>query len=256
MVPNFSATFNSMTGVKKLSTRFPMFKFSGRSKMTFRCSVLVCRKNCPLAKCDSDQGSDSPQQEFNNVKILEKFLVETSVEVIDRGDPNYEFFSDENSKRNYFETPSSSELDSSRLGSNLNHQTSSLHLDHDAQTKKSIQLELPPEDNDDGATITVESEDQLCLSPSRLVLGFGILLVILLLALVASCMMWMRARSYSRRPKPILSPRPPPRVQLSPGTRVSSPMAASPTGSPQTTTTAIVSARPYFVAPRYIRVMH
>ncbi len=57
-------------------------------------------------------------------------------------------------------------------------------------------------------------EDQLCLSPSRLVLGFGILLVILLLALVASCMMWMRARSYSRRPKPIMSPRPPPRVQV------------------------------------------
>ena len=36
--------------------------------------------------------------EFLNVRILEKFLVETSVEVVDRGDPNFDFYSDENSR--------------------------------------------------------------------------------------------------------------------------------------------------------------
>ena len=72
--------------------------------------------------------------------------------------------------------------------------------------------------------------------------GFGILLVILLLALTASCVLWLKARSALRRPKPAailtraqrhLHPHHPP-----PGTR-------------------IVPARPVFVAARtpvpYIR---
>jgi len=188
--PNFAATFNSMTGVKKLSTTFPMFKFSGRSKMTFRCSVLVCRKNCPLARCETEKNSEIPQQEFLNVKILEKFLVETSVEVVDKGDPNYDYYSDENSRRNYFEGASRSEVDTTRSGSSSHHQTSALQLEEGekrTENKKSNQIEIPPETRDDNSSVSVESEDQLCLSPSRLVLGFGILLVILLLALVASC---------------------------------------------------------------------
>ena len=87
-----------------------------------------------------------------------------------------------------------------------------------------------------------DTSDLLCLSPSRLIIAFGILLVILLLALTASCVLWLKARSALRRPKPaaILTraqrhhPHPPP------GTR-------------------IVPARPVFVATRtpvpYIRTI-
>ena len=262
VMPNFAAVFNSMTGVKKLTTSFPVFKFPARSKLTFRCSVLVCRKNCPVAKCDNNNAdsSSSPQQEFLNVKIMEKFMVETSVEVAEKG--KYPDFFEKESRRLYEPAASRPDFDTDRSGSNLLHQTSTLQLDVgtkivDGPRKASQpeQLEIPPEKSDENSAVPIE-EDQLCLSPSRLVLGFGILLVILLLALVASCMMWMRARSYSRRPKPtaILSPRPPQRVQMSPGgvTRVTSPMGTANTGS----TATIVSARPYFVAPRYIRVMH
>lgn len=188
MFPNFSATFNSMTGVKKLSTTFPMFKFAARSKMTFRCSVLVCRKNCPLARCENEKNfaDNLPSPEFLNVKIMEKFLVETTVEVVEKGDPNFDFYSDENMRRNFFEGASRSEPDLTRSGSSLNHQTSSLLLEEGQKTienKKSNQIEIPPETRDENSSVSVESEDQLCLSPSRLVLGFGILLVILLLAL-------------------------------------------------------------------------
>merc|ERR1719266_1842070 len=56
-----------------------------------------------------------------------------------------------------------------------------------------------------------KESDLLCLSPSRLALAFGILLVILLLALLASCTLWMRARAHLKRPKPstLFAPRPP-----------------------------------------------
>jgi hypothetical protein len=98
VMPNFAAAFNSMTGVKKLSTTFPVFKFPARSKLTFRCSVLVCRKNCPVAKCDKNADlATSPQQEFQSIKIMEKFLVETSVEVVEKGD--YIIFDDEPASR-------------------------------------------------------------------------------------------------------------------------------------------------------------
>jgi len=133
VMPNFNAAFNSMTGVKKLSASFPVFKFPGRSKLTFRCTVLVCRKNCPVAKCDRNENDSatSPQQEFLNVKIMEKFLVETSVEVVDKGDPNFDFFNDEKSSKKVpsFEPASRSDTDVDRPGSNLLHRTSALQLE-------------------------------------------------------------------------------------------------------------------------------
>ena len=132
VMPNFNAAFNSMTGVKKLSATFPIFKFPGRSKLTFRCTVLVCRKNCPVAKCDrNEENPDSPNSEFQNVKIMEKFLVETSVEVVDKGDPNFDFLNVEKSSKKVssFEAASRSDLDVDRPGSNLLHQTSALQLE-------------------------------------------------------------------------------------------------------------------------------
>ena len=40
-------------------------------------------------------------------------------------------------------------------------------------------------------------DQQLCLSPSRIVLAFGILLLILVLSLALSCLLWMKARRKS-----------------------------------------------------------
>ena len=53
-----------------------------------------------------------------------------------------------------------------------------------------------------GDTVLDNNSDLLCLSPSRLIVAFGVLLVVLLLALVAACMLWLRARSALRRPSP------------------------------------------------------
>ena len=63
--------------------------------------------------------------------------------------------------------------------------------------------------DDSGNGSDDKESDLLCLSPSRLALAFGILLVILLLALLASCTLWMRARAHLKRPKPIMTNRPP-----------------------------------------------
>ena len=47
------------------------------------------------------------------------------------------------------------------------------------------------------------SDPRLCLSPSRIVLAFGVLLLILVLALLLSCVLWMKARRRSLpRPRP------------------------------------------------------
>ena len=62
-----------------------------------------------------------------------------------------------------------------------------------------------------------ETENLLCLSPSRLILAFGVILFILLLALIFACMLWWRARhagtrhgGHSRlRPKAHPPPHPP-----------------------------------------------
>jgi hypothetical protein len=134
-MPNFAAAFNSMTGVKKLTTTFPVFKFPARSKLSIRCSVLVCRKNCPVAKCDdaSDAGS-----EFRGVRILEKFFVETTVEVVEMGDPRFDFFSEESAKRvRHLEAATRPDLDAERSASQLHHQTSTLTLDDEPGPKKS-----------------------------------------------------------------------------------------------------------------------
>ncbi len=80
ILPNFKAFFNSRTGVKRLTSSFPMFKFPHQSKVVVRCTVLVCNKNCPVAKCGQDE--DDIADEAN---ILDKFYLDTFAQVHDAG---------------------------------------------------------------------------------------------------------------------------------------------------------------------------
>lgn len=52
---------------------------------------------------------------------------------------------------------------------------------------------------------SAESESQLCLSPTRLVLAFGVLIVIIIASLLLSCYLWIKARKrmLPRPPMPI-----------------------------------------------------
>ena len=239
ILPNFKAFFNSRTGVKRLTSNFPMFKFPDGNKVIIRCTVVVCNKNCPVAKCNGDQDSSDLQ----DVDILDKFYLDTFAQVHDSGmrlpllpaltsvltsstsvEPEVR---DEQLMR-----PQRAEEQEVEFETHSNYHNSQQQVIESAASK--------------AEEVIVAEEDLLCLSPSRLALAFGILLVILLLALLASCVMWMRARSHLKRPKPSSTlfaprpPRPPP-----PGALVPAPGAAAPRG-------------PFMVASRgapYIRVV-
>ena len=193
ILPNFKAFFNSRTGVKRLTSTFPMFKFPDLTKVIVRCTVVVCSKNCPVAKCDQDEKS------FKDVRILDKFYLDTFAEVHD---------SDGGLKMT-----TKAEIDQLQRTPPLRpeeqldtQQILSFHSKSPQQIEEVI-IESAQEQISKGDI----EEDLLCLSPSRLALAFGILLVILLLALLGSCTMWMRARSHWKRPNPstIFAPRPP-----------------------------------------------
>ena len=47
---DFRTEFNSRTGVKVLRSSFGMFKFSGYPELILECSVLVCRRSCPMSR--------------------------------------------------------------------------------------------------------------------------------------------------------------------------------------------------------------
>ena len=79
ILPNFKAFFNSRTGVKRLKSTFPMFKFPDENKVIIRCTVVVCNKNCPVAKCDQRASTS----DFQAIEILDKFYLETFAEVHD-----------------------------------------------------------------------------------------------------------------------------------------------------------------------------
>ena len=81
ILPNFKAFFNSRTGVKRLKSTFPMFKFPDENKVIIRCTVVVCNKNCPVAKCDQRASTS----DFQAIEILDKFYLETFAEVHDPG---------------------------------------------------------------------------------------------------------------------------------------------------------------------------
>ncbi len=230
ILPNFRASFNSRTGVKRLTSTFPMFKFPDLDKINLRCTVMVCRKNCPVAKCYGGSGSE-PQPEFVNVDIVNKFDLETFADVFDTEDNEIE---------SVMRSPPPMRSEPQPDWKGNSYHKSEYSLDLKAASAASTASNVKKQESVPASTNDTVNEDMLCLSPARLALAFGILLVILLLALVASCTMWMRARSHLKRPKPTtiiarpaVPPRPPPGAAVVP-----------PRG-------------PFLIAPRppYIRVM-
>ena len=217
ILPNFKAFFNSRTGVKRLTSTFPMFKFPDLNKVVVRCTIMVCNKNCPVSKCEARRKID-----FKEVDIIDKFYLDTFAEVHDSNDNN------NHNKYNYKDDQIMRPLRPAEedVSSESNYHKSQQEV-MEAVASSSVSKEEVMEEEKD--------EDLLCLSPSRLALAFGILLVILLLALLASCTMWMRARSHSKRPKPsaFFTTRPP----RPPGTTI---VPASPPRGP-----FVVSRAPY-----------
>jgi hypothetical protein len=51
-----------------------------------------------------------------------------------------------------------------------------------------------PQDNSFNKLEQLQSDDQLCLSITKIILTFGVLLLILVLAFLFSCILWMKAR--------------------------------------------------------------
>ena len=176
IVPDFSAQFNSKTGVKMLRSSFPMFKFPDFDQVHIKCSVLVCKTNCPLAKC-AHGGAQDDDELFKNVKIIDKFDLETTVAVFD------DYYPQADQER---PEPSFPEVDRQRISANY-------HKSSQTVDQKIVKASTTPDQED---------PDLLCLSPSRLIIAFGILLVVLLLALVTACVLWLRARAALRRPNP------------------------------------------------------
>ena len=186
ILPNFKAFFNSRTGVKRLTSTFPMFKFPDLNKVVVRCTIMVCNKNCPVSKCE-----DRRKIDFKEVDIVDKFYLDTFAEVHDSDGTHHH-------KREKFQYKDDDQImrplrpAEEDVSSESNYHKSQQEVEAVAASSVSKEETLNEE----------KDEDLLCLSPSRLALAFGILLVILLVALLASCTMWMRARSHSKRPKP------------------------------------------------------
>ena len=62
-----------------------MFKFPDATKVIIRCTVVVCNKNCPVAKCDQEDGGSNPSSDFLDVNVLDKFYLDTFAQVHDSG---------------------------------------------------------------------------------------------------------------------------------------------------------------------------
>ena len=226
IMPNFAVAFNSKTSVKRLETSFRMFKFPDAEKVQIKCNVLVCKKNCPVARCSYHNKAPTPQEEFINVSIIDKFLVKTAVNVVDYIPDDYEEQAETRNSggRKSPQMPRGARYDyrlpmepirRPQVSTHLSGRKSDYHRSGHEVDNADYQVNDPsiPEKSSiihsqtqhshlNSNIVEDTSEDLLCLSPSRLIMAFGILLVILLLALTASCVLWLRARSALRRPKP------------------------------------------------------
>lgn len=206
VMSDFQAAFNSRTGVKVVRAEFPLFRFPHENYLHIKCNILVCKKNCPVAKCQDSTFDHEPQEEFTKVSIIDKFMLETHAKV----------------QQPIIRKPSV--LVENKMPTLIRLQDISREKEEAPTTMKEVQEpdRLTQEEIQEVEETVVEQnlvkddgESLLCLSPSRLALAFGLLLVVLLVALVFSCTLWMRSKSFFRRTKAV--PPPPPLITRSAG---------------------------------------
>lgn len=232
---DFHTSFNIRTGVKVSRSSFPIFKFSGFPELILECSVLVCRKSCRAKRCDEGE-------ELSSTGITHKFNLSTRVSV---AGSSIRRSKKQHSNDEYVVSPASlvnraqsSALEPAAASSLLREKE--MNEVEEAYIEQQIRLE--------------ETEKMLCLSPSRLILAFGVILFILLLALVFACMLWMRARAQSRRPKPGKQSLPPP----PPPAMIARPHPGAVPQPPPGVHGTVRRGPAYFIRGRmpYIRVVH
>ena len=180
------ASFNSRTGVKVLRTSFPMFKFPGEPQLNLKCRVNVCRKNCPVTKCSADASST---QASSTAVVIDKFQLETSAMVEDNSRIKNRLESVLKKKKareakRRREEEEEEEEEKRILSVEERKEAEEAFIEQQALLEREegpsvVQKQLP----------ILEDQQLLCLSPSRLILAFGVILFILLLALVFACML-------------------------------------------------------------------
>ncbi|TRY68867.1 hypothetical protein TCAL_05077 [Tigriopus californicus] len=208
VMSDFQAAFNSRTGVKVVRAEFPLFRFPRENYLHIKCNILVCKKNCPVAKCQDSTFDHEPQEEFTKVSIIDKFMLETQAKIqqsmIPLQTPPLLTKQSPTLIRLQDITPETAETPATTVKE---------VQEPDRLTQEDIQ-EVQDTVVEQKLLETDDDESLLCLSPSRLALAFGLLLVVLLVALVFSCILWMRSKSFFRRSKAVP---PPPLIARSAG---------------------------------------
>ena len=166
VLPDFQVSFNSRTNVKTLKTSFGMFQAThmSRERLYIQCNVMICKRNCPVSKCDQESGHREHPR-FPRFAIIDKFALQTQVSV--------------KSDKNYFETELPGR-EKAIVANNLRQEK----IDNEVTAIE-----------ESGKVAIIDESDLLCLSASKLILAFGILLFVLLVALAFSCILWLRARN-------------------------------------------------------------
>ncbi len=159
-VVSMTKSFNARTGVKAVKVTFPAFYFFGDRNEGFRMGVRCEVAECAQGACSN--GVDMCDDVGNSPKL-------TSV-----------------TKRFELKT----HVDLSGVKIQFNHNQDNMRMRQESsKVVGGVMGHRQPPQHEQG------SNELLCLSPSRLVLAFGVLLLILVLALLFACALWMRVRA-------------------------------------------------------------
>lgn len=207
VMPNFAISLNPQTNIKALKSVFPIFKFPHQDRrLHVQCSVLVCHHTCPARQCQQNMTSND-RDLF--ASITETFTLSTYVDVADSVSTTT---TTTIKQETVVLTPTAVPK------ANLIVKANSLTQEEVDEAEEALVemevLQKTPQDN-----------GLLCLTPSKLIVAFSVILLVLLLALIFSCMLWLRARSGLARtrhllpkphPGPLMSPPPPGHLRAGP----------------------------------------
>ncbi len=177
-VPHLAAAFNSRTGVKALRTSFAAFRPGGGDdgRLSVRCQVLVCRGNCPVARCDDNGGREEKTEERKDEagKVVDSYWLRTHVDVSEKKEEGEEK-----------EKPVKKAVARARTAPIVEEEEAGMEAE-----EAYLEQELLHHHQVDESTANL-----VCVSPPRLLVAFSVLLLVLMLALVCACLLWVRARS-------------------------------------------------------------